>query len=128
MVKKEYHSTRADGVKLYKSYSTDNFKIRQVETGHVYDTAIDVENAPFTYEETAELVTGAVKKYSTLKIIRALGEEWSVYKAQLEAAGVADQFFAANYLLSTDPVFAAFIANVPAELREKLDDCLWEEE
>ena len=101
MVKKEYHSTRADGVKLYKSYSTDNFKIRQVETGHVYDTAIDVEGAPFTYEETGEPVTGAVKKYSTLKIIRAL---------------------------STDPVFAAFIANVPAELREKLDDCLWEEE
>ena len=127
MVKKEYHSTRADGVKLYKTYSTDNFKIRQLETGHVYDTAIDVEGAPFTYEETAEMVTEAVKKYSTLKIIRALGSEWDTYKAQLEAAGLLDQFFAANYLLSTDPVFAAFVANVPAELKAKLDECVWEE-
>ena len=128
MVKRDYHSTRADGVKLYKSYSTENFKIRQVETGHIYDTAIDVENAPYTYEDTGEQVQEAVKKYSTLKIIRALGDEWSAYKAQLEAAGVADQFFAANYLLSTDPVFAAFVSNVPAELAAKLDDCLWEEE
>ena len=126
MIERVYHSTRADGVKLYKSYSTDNFKIRQVETGHVYDTAIDVEGAPFTYEETAEQVTGAVKKYSTLKIIRTLGSDWETYKAQLEAAGVLDQFFAANYLLSTDPVFAAFIANVPEELKNKLDECIWE--
>ena len=127
MIAKIYHSTRADGVKLYKTYSTENFKIRQVETGHVYDTAIDVEGAPFTYEETAEMVTEAVKKYSTLKIIRALGSDWDTYKAQLEAAGVLDQFFAANYLLSSDPVFAAFVANVPAELAAKLDECVWEE-
>jgi hypothetical protein len=127
MVKKEYHSTRADGVKLYKTYSTENFKIRQVETGHVYDSAIDVENAPYTYEETAEMVTEAIKKYSTLKIIRALGSDWDTYKAQLESAGLLDQFFAANYLLSTDPVFAAFVANVPAELAAKLDECVWEE-
>ena len=127
MIAKIYHSTRADGVKLYKTYSTENFKIRQVETGHVYDTAIDVEGAPFTYEETAEMVTEAVKKYSTLKIIRALGSDWDTYKAQLESAGVLDQFFAANYLLSSDPVFAAFVANVPAELAAKLDECVWEE-
>ena len=127
MVKRDYHSTRADGVKLYKSYSTENFKIRQVETGHVSDTAIDVENAPYTYEETAEMVAEAVKKYSTLKIIRALGSDWDTYKAQLFSAGVLDQFFAANYLLSTDPVFAEFVANVPAELKAKLDDCVWEE-
>lgn len=127
MVKKEYHSTRTDGVKLYKTYSTENFKLRQVETGHIYDTAIDVENAPYTYEETTEMVTEAVKKYSTLKIIRALGSDWEIYKKQLESAGVLDQFFAANYLLSTDPVFAAFVANVPAELKAKLDECIWEE-
>jgi hypothetical protein len=127
MVKKEYHSTRADGVKLYKTYSTENFKIRQLETGHVYDSAIDVEGAPFTYEETNEPVTEAVKKYSTLKIIRALGSDWDTYKAQLESAGCLDQFFAANYLLSSDPVFAAFVANVPAELAAKLDECVWEE-
>ena len=127
MVKKEYHSTRTDGVKLYKTYSTENFKLRQVETGHIYDSAIDVENAPYTYEETDIVIPEAVKKYSTLKIIRALGSDWDTYKAQLESAGVLDQFFAANYLLSTDKVFAAFIANVPAELKAKLDECIWEE-
>lgn len=127
MIKKEYHSTRADGVKLYKTYSTDNLKIKQLETGHIYDTAIDVDGAPFTYEETTELVPEMVKKYSTLKIIRALGSEWDTYKTMLEQAGVLDQFFVANYLLSTDPVFKAFIANVPAELAARLDECIWEE-
>ena len=127
MVKKEYHSTRTDGVKLYKTYSTENFKLRQVETGYVYDSAIDVENAPYTYEETDIVIPEAVRKYSTLKIIRALGNDWDTYKAQLESAGVLDQFFAANYLLSTDPVFAAFVANVPAELKARLDECIWEE-
>ena len=127
MVKKEYHSTRADGVKLYKSYSTDNFKIRQVQTGHVYDTAIDVEDTPFTYEETAELIPEMVKRYSTLKIIRALGDQWETYKAMLEQAGVLDQFFAANYLESTDPVFAEFIKTVPTELKARLNECIWEE-
>ena len=128
MVKRDYHSTRADGVKLYKSYSTENFKIRQVETGHIYDTAIDVENAPYTYEETGEQVQEAVKKYSTLKIIRALGDEWSAYKAQLEAAGVADQFFAAQYLRSDDPVFKAFMENVPGEVSVRLAECLYDED
>ena len=127
MVKKEYCSTRADGVKLYKTYSTENFKLRQVETGHIYDSAIDVENAPYTYVETDIVIPEAVRKYSTLKIIRALGSDWEIYKKQLESAGFLDQFFAANYLLSTDKVFAAFIANVPAELKAKLDECIWEE-
>jgi hypothetical protein len=68
------------------------------------------------------------KRYSTLKIIRALGDDWAAYKTQLETAGVLDQFFAANYLASDDPVFMAFIANVPEELKERLDaECIWEE-
>lgn len=68
------------------------------------------------------------KRYSTLKIIRKLGEAWETYRAQLEAAGVLDQFFAANYLAADDPVFMAFIANVPEELKARLDtECVWEE-
>ena len=67
------------------------------------------------------------KRYSTLKIIRKLGEAWETYRAQLEAAGVLDQFFAANYLSADDPVFMAFIVNVPEELKAQLDDCLWED-
>ena len=128
MIERVYHSTRADGVKLYKTYSTDNFKIRQVQTGHVYDSAIDVEGAPFTYEETTELVPEMVKRYSTLKIIRALGAEWEVYKTMLEQARVLDQFFAAQYLRSDDPVFKAFMENVPVELAARLAECLYEED
>lgn len=127
MIKQELYTVRNDGVKLYKTYSDGNFKIRQVETGNVYDAAIDVENAPFTYEETEEKIQMEAVKYSTLKIIRTLGDDWQTYKAQMEAVGVLDQFYAANYLRSDDPVFAAFLKNVPDEVKEKLNECLWEE-
>lgn len=59
MIKREYHSTRTDGVKLYRSYSDNNFLIKQIETGNIYDEAIDVENAPYTYVETNELIENA---------------------------------------------------------------------
>lgn len=127
MIKQELYTVRNDGVKLLKTYSDENFKIRQIETGAVYDAAIDVENAPFTYEETEEKIQMEAVKYSTLKIIRTLGDDWQTYKAQMEAAGVLDQFYAANYLKSDDPVFAAFLENVPDEVKEKLNECLWEE-
>lgn len=52
MVVKEYYRTREDGVNLYRTYSDQNLYIRQVETNVEYAEAIDVENAPFTYEET----------------------------------------------------------------------------
>ena len=60
MIKKEYLETRTDGVKLYRTYSDTNHYIRQVETGNIYFDAyfdaIDVEDAPYTYEETDELI------------------------------------------------------------------------
>lgn len=52
MIIKEYFATRKDGVKLYKTYSDEGFYIRKVGTEEVYDEAIDVEGAPYTYEET----------------------------------------------------------------------------
>ena len=67
------------------------------------------------------------KKYSTLKIIRTLGDEWEGYRTLLSTAGVLDQFFAANYLSEDDPVFAAFLENVPEEVKAMLDLCEWEE-
>lgn len=56
MIKKEYLETRVDGVKLYRTYSDTNHYIRQIETGNIYFDAIDVEDAPYTYEETDELI------------------------------------------------------------------------
>ena len=52
MIVKEYFRTREDGVNLYRTYSDADMKIRKVGTDEVYDEAIDVEGAPYTYEET----------------------------------------------------------------------------
>ena len=51
MVQKEFYRTRADGVKLYRSYSDSGKDLLQVETGAVYGEAIDVEGAAYTYQE-----------------------------------------------------------------------------
>lgn len=56
MLKREFYREREDGVELYRTYSDEGFKIRQIETGIVYSEAIDVENAPYTYEETDEKI------------------------------------------------------------------------
>ena len=52
MIVREFYDTRFDGVRLYKTYSDSNMMIRQTQTGVVYSEAIDVEDAPYTYEET----------------------------------------------------------------------------
>lgn len=56
MIQKDFYITRKDGVTLYRNYSDNGHYIRQVETGNVYSEAIDVDGAPYTYEETDELV------------------------------------------------------------------------
>ena len=52
MIVRKFYKSRADGVKLYRTYSDVGVTIRQNETGAEYDEAIDVENAPYTYTET----------------------------------------------------------------------------
>lgn len=44
--------TRKDGVKLNRTYSDKNLKIRKLGTEEVYDEAIDVSTAAFVYVET----------------------------------------------------------------------------
>ena len=56
MIIKEYFSTRKDGVKLNKTYSDSGFYIRKVGTEEIYDEAIDIESAPYEYEETEEKI------------------------------------------------------------------------
>ena len=56
MLKTEFYMERFDGVNLYRTYSDEQYKIRQIETGIVYEEAIDVENSGFTYEETNEKI------------------------------------------------------------------------
>ena len=43
---------------LIRHYSDSGFKIRQVETGIVYDDAVDIISCPYTYEETDEPIGG----------------------------------------------------------------------
>lgn len=52
MIIKEFYRIRTDGILLYRNFSDRGMQIRKVGTDEVYDEAIDVENAPYIYEET----------------------------------------------------------------------------
>lgn len=52
MIVREFYRTRKDGVSLYRTYSDAGYMIRQTQTGAEYAEAIDVADAPYTYEET----------------------------------------------------------------------------
>ena len=56
MIIREFYRTRKDGVNLYRTYSDAGFYIIQNETSIMYNEAIDVEDAPYTYTESDELV------------------------------------------------------------------------
>lgn len=56
MIKREYYTTRKDGVKLYKTYSDKGVYILQVQTNLEYDIAIDVESSNYVYVETDKLI------------------------------------------------------------------------
>lgn len=59
MIVREFYEMRFDGVKLYKTYSSEGMKIHKVGTDEVYDDAIDIEGAPYIYEETDEPIAVA---------------------------------------------------------------------
>ena len=52
MIIKEFYLTREDGVKLNRTYSDSGFYIHKINTDEIYDEAIDIEGAPYEYEET----------------------------------------------------------------------------
>ena len=61
MIITESYKVREDGVRLNRTYSDKGLKIKKViktwngkriQTNQVYDSAIDVEGAPYEYEET----------------------------------------------------------------------------
>ena len=56
MIKKAFLKTREDKVNLYKIYSDADFIIKKIGTDELYEEAIDVEDAPFEYEETTEKI------------------------------------------------------------------------
>lgn len=67
------------------------------------------------------------KRYSKLKVIRALGEGWEAKKLELEQAGLYDQFIAAAWLEEDDPAFAPIYASLTDEEKQILDtECLYD--
>lgn len=62
MIVNDFYDTRKDGVNLFISFDgikqkdgtiiPTGLKIRKKGTDELYDVAIDVEDAPFEYEET----------------------------------------------------------------------------
>ena len=52
MLIKELYTTRNDGVVLYRTYSDAKMMIHKIDTEEYYAEAIDVETAPWSYEET----------------------------------------------------------------------------
>jgi len=54
MIVVEFLTERSDGVRLYRTYSSEGRKIER--DGEVYDEAIDPENSGRTYTESEEFV------------------------------------------------------------------------
>ena len=57
---RELYEERPGQKDLYITYAKDEeenrYYIIQLETGNKYEEAVDVEDAPYTYEETDELI------------------------------------------------------------------------
>ena len=47
-----------NGARMIRTYSDKGFRLRQVQTGIIYDEAIDVENSGYTYIETEDRADG----------------------------------------------------------------------
>ena len=73
MVVREFYKTRNDGVNLYISYSDKGLQLRKVGTDEVYDDAVDVESAPYTYEETETPIEGDATDADYQAALREMG-------------------------------------------------------
>lgn len=72
MIVKEFYKTRTDGVNLFRTYSDKGLRIRKVGTDEIYDEAIDIESAPYTYEET-EIPTEDATEADYQSALREMG-------------------------------------------------------
>ena len=61
-IKRNFYVELADGTKLYRTYSDAGKQIIQNETGVLFDDAVDVEGATYTYSETDTDITTPEEK------------------------------------------------------------------
>lgn len=47
-----------NGARMVRTYSNEGLRLRQVQTGVIYDEAIDIENSGYTYIETEDKADG----------------------------------------------------------------------
>lgn len=52
MIVKEIFKSECSIATLYRTYSDKGLRIRQIETGIIYDEAVDISESLYTYEET----------------------------------------------------------------------------
>lgn len=58
-IKRDFIGQRKDGVKLYRHYSDRGVYLHKLGTDEIYAEAVDVETAPYIYEETEEIIEKA---------------------------------------------------------------------
>lgn len=62
MIVKEFYKIRKDGINLFRTFSDIGVMIKKVGTNEIYDEAVDVEDATFTYEETDMPIDGEIEE------------------------------------------------------------------
>ena len=93
--------TEMIGENLIRHYSDSNYRIRQIETGDVYDDAVDTYPCPYTYEETHEPMT-----QETVEVINNFGKSIMGMFAPVEDAPVATRnYYPNNMLTLNDTVY-----------------------
>lgn len=69
MIVTEYYTTREDGVRLFRTYSDEDFMILQDATQTLYVEAIDVEDGGNTYTETDIPISEDIPDGTALRIL-----------------------------------------------------------
>jgi hypothetical protein len=75
MIVREFLRTRKDNVNLYRTYSDSKHFIKKVGTNEVYTEAVDVEDAPYEYEETNDLIPEKEEKGNEEKEIKETSDK-----------------------------------------------------
>lgn len=85
MIIKEFYETRFDGVNLYRTFSDLGKQIQQLETGNVYDEAIDIEDAEYTYIEIENLIEDNISAEEAINILLGVNNNESFENTEIEA-------------------------------------------
>jgi hypothetical protein len=67
MLLKEFHRTRADGIKLYKIISDNNVYIKNIDTNKIFESVIIPEATSNSYIETDIKIKKASKRPKSLQ-------------------------------------------------------------